>query len=273
MIVKILTYLFSFICIQLFSSWIVGFVWHVVTGMPPAEALKMALNPSQAGINAPLLIVQTVVYGIITMIVFIRFKWSVVSPRYLRSRRWSVFFWCFVAALGTIIPMLWLQDLMPALPDTTRSAFTAIINTEFGYTAMCIFAPLVEELVFRGAVLRSLLRSPLHPVYGILISAVLFALVHINPAQMPHAFIIGLLLGWMYYRTGSILPGVAFHWANNTVVFVVCRVAPYMQDMSLLEIFKGSQRSVILAIVFSLLIFIPALLQLNILMKKADERR
>ena len=273
MIINILTYLFSFVCIQLFSSWITGFVWYVATGMSPAEALNMAVNPSQGGINAPLLIVQTVVYGVITMIVFIRFKWSVVSPRYLRSRQWSVYFWCFVAALGTIIPMLWLQELMPALPDTNRSAFSAVINTEFGYTALCIFAPLVEELVFRGAVLRLLLRSSLRPVHGIIVSALLFALVHINPAQMPHALIIGLLLGWMYWRTGSILPGVAFHWTNNTVVFIICRLAPYMQDMSLLEIFKGSQRSVILALVFSMLIFIPALLQLNILMKKADGRR
>lgn len=260
-------YVIAFVCIQLFTAWIVGFIWYAVGGAEPAAALDMAANPAKYGVNAPLVITQTAVYGVVALFVFIFFKWSVVSPRYLRKRRWGVFFWSGVAALGTIIPMLGLQQLIP-LPDTSKQTVSALINNEFGYTALCIFAPLVEELVFRGAILRTLLKTSSRPVYAIIISALLFALVHVNPAQMPHAFIVGLLLGWMYLRTGSILPGVAFHWVNNTVVYVWCVLAPYMQDMTLTEIFRGSTRNAGLAVVFSLLILIPALYQLNRTMKK-----
>lgn len=266
---KSLLYLFAFICIQLFTSWIVSFIWHVAAGCGVTEALDMCMAPSESGINGSLLIAQSAAYCIVAMAVFMGFKWSDVSPAYLRSRQWGVFFWCVVASLGAIIPTMWLQELMPALPDTTKDLFAEIMRNDFGYITLCIFAPLVEELVFRGAILRALLASMPKPAYAIIISALLFSMAHINPAQMPHAFLVGLLLGWTCYRTGSILPGVAFHWTNNTVVYMVCRIAPYMQDMTITEIFKGSTKSVALATVFSLLIIIPALYQLNMRMRKA----
>lgn len=273
-------YVITFVCIQLFTAWIVGFIWYIASGVEAGTALDMAANPAKYDVNAPLVITQTVAYGVVTLIVFIVFKWSVVSPRYLRKRQWGVFFWSGIAALGTIIPMLGLQELMP-LPDISKQTIAALINNEFGYIALCIFAPLVEELVFRGAILRTLLRTSFgrpqgyapttfNSICAIAVSALIFALVHVNPAQMPHAFIVGLLLGWMYTRTGSILPGVAFHWVNNTVVYVGCVLAPYMQDMTLTEIFRGSTLNAVLAVVFSLFILIPALYQLNRGMKNGE---
>ena len=96
-----------------------------------------------------------------------------------------------------------------------------------------------------------------------------FALVHFNPAQMPHAFIIGLLLGWMYYRTGSILPGVAFHWVNNTVAYVMYNIYPD-PDMELIDLF-GNQRTELAAVFFSLFILLPAIYQLHLRQRHADE--
>ena len=87
-----------------------------------------------------------------------------------------------------------------------------------------------------------------------------------NPAQMPHAFLVGLLLGWMYYRTASIVPGVVYHWVNNTVAYVMYNLYPD-PDMTLVDLF-GNQRAVLMALVFSLCIFLPALFQLNMRLKK-----
>jgi membrane protease YdiL (CAAX protease family) len=87
-----------------------------------------------------------------------------------------------------------------------------------------------------------------------------------NPAQMPHAFLVGLLLGWMYYRTDSIVPGVVFHWVNNSVAYVLYNLYP---DPSLkLADILGGEQSVWLALVFSLLIFLPALFQMNLRLSK-----
>jgi hypothetical protein len=131
-----------------------------------------------------------------------------------------------------------------------------------GYFVICILAPVCEELVFRGAVLRSLLawRPRLRwPMIGV--SALLFAAIHVNPAQMPHAFIIGLLLGWLYERTRSVAPGIAFHWANNTVAYLLFRMYPD-PSIHLVDIFSGQERAVGAAVVFSLFILLPAIYQL-----------
>ncbi|MCD7757197.1 MAG: CPBP family intramembrane metalloprotease, partial [Clostridiales bacterium] len=91
------------------------------------------------------------------------------------------------------------------------------------------------------------------------------------PAQMPHAFLVGLLLGWMYYRTGSILPGVVVHWVNNTVAYAIYVLMPQTADMGLVEIFGGSRNNIILSIVFSLFILLPGIYQLNRSMKPAGK--
>jgi hypothetical protein len=90
-----------------------------------------------------------------------------------------------------------------------------------------------------------------------------------NPVQMPHAFLIGLLLGWMYWRTGSILPGIAQHWANNSAAYVIYTFYPD-DDTKLVDVFKGSELHVALALVFSLLILLPAIYQLHVWMRRAE---
>jgi membrane protease YdiL (CAAX protease family) len=175
-----------------------------------------------------------------------------------------------VAALGAIIPSAWLQEQMPELPNFAEQEFDTILGTPWGYFVIGLMAPLSEEIVLRGAILKELLKSEKLSVWtAIAISALFFALVHMNPAQMPHAFLIGLLLGWMYYRTGSILPGVAYHWANNSVAYVMYALYPD-PDMKLIDIFKGSEQHVYMALGFSLLILLPALYQLHLWMRRAE---
>jgi membrane protease YdiL (CAAX protease family) len=74
----------------------------------------------------------------------------------------------------------------------------------------------------------------------------------------------------MYYRTGSILPGVAYHWANNSVAYVIYALYPD-PDMKLIDVFKGSQLHVYMALGFSLLILLPALYQLHLWMRPAKD--
>jgi membrane protease YdiL (CAAX protease family) len=194
-------------------------------------------------------------------------KWTEVSRHWVQTRPWLVLFWCVLAALGAIIPSTWLQEVMPPLPNIVEDEFDMILRNRFGYIVIGLMAPLAEEVVFRGAVLRSLLRWKAgNPWLAIFVSAILFSAVHMNPAQLPHTFLVGLLLGWMYYRTDSIVPGVVYHWVNNTVAYVLYNIYPN-PDMTLADLF-GSQQHVLIAVGFSLCILIPALFQLNLNMKK-----
>ncbi len=77
-------------------------------------------------------------------------------------------------------------------------------------------APMVEELFFRGLVLRSLLgRTPV-PV-ALVGSALLFALAHFEVAQFAGLAAFGVVLAVLAWRTGRLTPGIGAHAAFNTV--------------------------------------------------------
>ena len=248
-----LIYTVVFAAIQLVVAGIVQGIWMLMYG-------------PTAVMDATGMIITMTAFSILTMAVFLSAKWSVVSRHWLQTRPWAVLFWCVVAALGVLVPSVWLQELMPELPNTAEEQFEMILKDRWGYLVVGLLAPFAEELVFRGAILRALLRWKRNPWIGIVISAALFALIHMNPAQMPHAFLIGILLGWMYYRTDSIIPGVVYHWVNNTVAYVMYNLYPDPK-MTLLDLF-GSQRTIWMALGFSLCIFLPALFQLNLRLRK-----
>ena len=253
---KAFSYLFIFIGLQLVGGAIITTLWSLIAG-----------NSDK---TAAMLITTTGVIGLLTIVIFLWTRYAEVSPTWLRTRPWTVLSWSVIAALGALIPSAWIQEQMPELPNFAEQEFGTIMGTPWGYLVIGLLAPLSEEIVLRGAILKELLKSEkLSTWTAIVLSALFFALVHMNPAQMPHAFLIGLLLGWMYYRTGSILPGVAYHWANNSVAYVMYALYPD-PDMKLIDIFKGSEQHVYMALGFSLLILLPALYQLHLWMRRAE---
>lgn len=90
--------------------------------------------------------------------------------------------------------------------DTNYKLLLAVITT-------AIIPAFVEELLFRGVVLTNLLPYGRAP--AVVISAVLFGLMHQNPAQIFYATMAGLVLGLVCVRTRSIWGGVLIHFVNN----------------------------------------------------------
>lgn len=244
-------YLVAFSAIQIIVSF--GALLGNTFGLKPDDPIMLVAISATA--------------SIITLELFLWRKWTPVGKTYIQSRPWATIVWSAVAALGVVIPSVWLQEQMPALPDTAGETLTKIISTPGGYFVIALLAPVVEEVVFRGAILRTLLSGMENKWGAICISAFWFAIIHFNPAQMPHAFLMGWLMGWLYMRTGSIVPGVVFHWSNNTVAYLISVAYPG-DDMKLVDIFGGNETAVVMSVVFSLCIFIPALFQLNIWTKK-----
>ena len=106
------------------------------------------------------------------------------------------------------------------LPNWMENEFLGMSRNVFGIISIAIMAPLVEELLFRGAIEGHLLRQGKKPWVAILISSLIFGLIHINPAQVPFAFAIGAVFGWLYYRTGSVVPGIVGHFINNSIACI-----------------------------------------------------
>lgn len=124
-----------------------------------------------------------------------------------------------IASLVFILAMgLWTNYLseLADLPNSMQETFEMIMRHPLGIIAVVIMAPIVEELLFRGAIEGHLLRKWKHPAGAIVFSSLVFGVVHGNWVQAPFAFVIGLALGWMYYRTGSLFPGILMHFVNNS---------------------------------------------------------
>jgi membrane protease YdiL (CAAX protease family) len=75
-------------------------------------------------------------------------------------------------------------------------------------------APVCEELAFRGHLL-SALRLRAGPGVAIALSALAFAALHLDPVRLPGLLFLGLLYGWLTWRTGSVYPAVLAHAVNN----------------------------------------------------------
>ena len=263
--VDVFVYLVVFVLVQLITTSVVCIVWGHIEG----KTVSQSIAAIEAGTTSiPQLIVIQSVFSLIVMVIFLWRRWATVSRTYLRTWPVGVLFWVTLAALGTVIPSEAFLELVP-LPDWSGDSLEGLLGSRWGYLAVCIFAPLVEELVFRGAILRALLKTAQSHWVAITVSAVLFSAVHLNPIQMPHAFCVGLILGWMYYRTSSLIPGIMMHWVNNTVAYVTCNLYPQTVDSGVTDLLGGSTAKVALAVVFSLMLFFPALFQLNMRLKKA----
>ena len=81
--------------------------------------------------------------------------------------------------------------------------------------ATAVVPPLVEEFACRGIILGALRKYG--DGFGVLTSAILFGLMHGNFDQMPFAFMVGLVLGYIVVKTGSLWIAVAVHAANNFI--------------------------------------------------------
>ncbi len=89
-----------------------------------------------------------------------------------------------------------------------------------GILNACIFAPIGEEICFRGIILGGLLKTRCRPWIAILVSAIIFASFHGFGANFVTAMLFGILAGWLYWRTGSIIPGIIIHITNNSLTAI-----------------------------------------------------
>lgn len=122
-------------------------------------------------------------------------------------------------ALGVAVggAMVWLETHLlsrwvPVAPDHfPRGPFAAEL------LALALAPAACEELLFRGALMSAIRSRPL----AVVTAAVAFGAFHASPSKFAPAALLGLVLGVVRLRAGSLWAAVAFHAANNTLVLVL----------------------------------------------------
>ena len=265
-ILDVVLYIILFIVIQMIVMYAGAGIWAAVKHV----GYMATVQDMATGGNAILLALTSVFSNVITLALFLRIKWTPVTRNYLLSKPWLQLLWVALFTLGAIIPLTFLyEQLGIEMDDSAERLFASLMKEPWGYVAVGILAPLAEEIVFRGAILRTLLdmMSKKNHWVAIMISAAIFGVVHGNMAQFVNALLMGLILGWMYYRTKSLVPGILLHWVNNTVAFILANILPQTNG-KLIDLFHGDEKTVYYAVGFSLCIMIPSFIQMVQRLKK-----
>ena len=121
-------------------------------------------------------------------------------------------------ALNIFVQWLGLDDNMEVL-------FGDIAHNILGVITISLIAPLLEEVLFRGAIQGYMMRR-YNPWTAIVCAALIFGVTHMNPVQIVYAALIGVIFGWIYYRTGSLLSVIVGHVLNNSMAAVTLLFFP-----------------------------------------------
>ncbi|MFC1973916.1 lysostaphin resistance A-like protein [Chloroflexota bacterium] len=95
---------------------------------------------------------------------------------------------------------------------------------------MLLFVSLAEELLFRGLIQRNL-STAFGWKWALVGTSVIFAVMHLTWRSIPElgfVFVAGMVMGWLYHRTGNLMPSIIFHGLNNVMLV---SIAPYIYHL------------------------------------------
>ena len=169
-------------------------------------------------------------FSTVSMLLFIHFAgyyklrrglWRSLAPKPLFTSTLLVFSSIF--ALNIFVQ--WFP-----LEDNLDDVFDSLSHNALGVLGLAVLAPLLEEVLFRGAIQGALMRFFDRPWPAIIIGALVFGIIHWNPVQIVYATLFGVVLGWIYYRTGSLMSVIVGHVLNNTFAVLTTVLGSSSED-------------------------------------------
>lgn len=139
---------------------------------------------------------------------------------------------------------------MADLEDVLGEQFVDLLTNPVGLLTIGVIGPIVEELIFREAIIGYSISKGMKPIRAVMMSALLFGIIHANPAQVPFAFAMGVLFGLVYLRSRSIVLTGIIHIINNSIAALqVWVLGDRALEMSLVDMLGGTGPAVVVAAV------------------------
>lgn len=156
------------------------------------------------------------------MVLIVAKKWWQVPNFDTQKVNLIVYMLSVPLTIATAIMLEGIVSLLP-MPELFKQIFEQMIQLNYvGYLTIGIAAPIFEELIFRGIILKKFLEK-YKPGKAIIYSALIFGIGHFNPWQFIPAFTVGLIIGYLYWQTQSIWPGIFIHFINNSFSFYLAK--------------------------------------------------
>jgi len=205
------------------SSIIVGIVFAIIKGLANVQDNTM----TGAWIDEFMGIAGYII-AILLMFKYLRKKGlEELSIKGKININWFVFIMLFfvgyVLFRGNTIEIVTRQ--IP-IPKFIEEAFSKIMtNNYLMFFSFAIVAPIFEEIICRGIILELFLKR-YNDLAAVVLSAIIFGLIHMNIPQFINAFIMGMALGYIYLKTKSLIACMFGHFCNNFIACVLMIIKP-----------------------------------------------
>lgn len=236
-----------FIGVQIICS-LMGLLWVNHSSLISGISFdNNSLNSNLTVLGISLLSSSLLTVGILWLLGWIRF--------FERFRK-SISILLYTCMILILFPVIFLTNLFAeflSLPDWTQQQFQGMSSNGWCILSMVVIAPISEEYIFRAGILRAFIRQNYAPWKAIIISSILFALIHMNPNQIVAAFVLGILFGWLYTRSCNIWLAIIAHMINNSLGVVSMYVVESNKKTTLIESLGGGT-SLFLAVLASFVV-------------------
>lgn len=196
------------------SAWNIYFIYLsvIVAGSVAAIACWGLDSREPAIITLDLML-------LVTTCILLAGRWQEVAPLLKRA---GVFHPATWAGLALLVPALGLNyayhsiltELVPMESADPSGFFTSRFG---GIVFICVLPAVVEEIGFRG-IIQHEFEKAVSPALAIGIAAAAFSAAHFSVLSAPYLALLGALLGWMKWKTGSLYPSMVAHFLHNFVV-------------------------------------------------------
>ena len=177
-------------------------------------------------VSAPICSGLTVLLAKLKGSLSLREYFGFTKPRAKVLLKWLIFIAAFILISDTLTHFVGRPIVSPFMVDVYETAVFAPLL----YVALIVMAPVFEEVLFRGFLFKGIQCSALGPVGAVVISALGWAMLHIqyDLHGIVTVFIIGLLLGIARVRTNSLFVTIAMHSLNNVVAAVETAIVAHL---------------------------------------------
>jgi membrane protease YdiL (CAAX protease family) len=199
----------------------------VARGLPPVATF---LKAAQSGDIGASFVLDILAVGVGLGVVYLYLRkfgvgWSAVGWRKVGILRTAKYLFgiMLIFIILANLAFIAVKFLVPGFNanQAQTNDFTSSVTTHrsLALVALVLVPPIFEETIFRGFIFPALSKK-MGIIWGAILSSVIFGIAHGQPNLFVYTTILGLLLCFMYRRTGSIIPGIMLHMLNNLLAFV-----------------------------------------------------
>lgn len=210
--------LFLGLIVGTFMALGIAFLWQYYLGVPLEEVNESVLFTLVSYLSVML-------FPILAYDLFmVRAKKQILHFN-MQSKSIWVYLMIFPMMFGMMLMVEYFTELIPTTGEFWEAMYNQLTKTlinladdKVGLLVLTtLFAPLLEEILFRGIIQKGMMNNGVRPLTAIVLSAFFFGLFHLNPWQFVGAFLLGLVLGLVYYKTDSLLMPILLHAFNNFI--------------------------------------------------------